>query len=162
MAKTSTKIHHLPSLRDQRKFMRRQGKTIVFTNGCFDLLHVGHVRYLEAASELGDFLIVGINSDQSVRAIKGPSRPLNTAQHRAEVLAALGFVSAVIVFEEQTPLKLILALEPDVLVKGADWALEYIVGREEVVAAGGKVARIPLTEGMSTTAIIEKIRKMDV
>jgi len=161
MAKTSTKIHSLPSLRDLRKFLRRQGKTVVFTNGCFDLLHVGHVRYLEAASELGDFMIVAINSDQSVRAIKGPGRPLNTSQHRAEVLAALGFISAVTVFEDPTPFKIIRALEPDILVKGADWPLEHIVGREEVEAAGGKVIRVPLTEGMSTTSLIEKIRKME-
>ena len=161
MAKTSTKIHPLPSLRDLRKFLRRQGKKVVFTNGCFDLLHVGHIRYLEAASELGDFLIIAVNSDRSVRTIKGPERPINTSQYRAEALAALGFVSAVTVFDESTPLKIICELEPDVLVKGADWPLEQIVGREEVEAGGGKVVRIPLTEGISTSGIIEKIKNLD-
>ena len=158
MAKTSTKIQQLPSLSEIRKFLRRQGKVVVFTNGCFDLLHVGHVRYLEAASELGDYLIVGINSDASVRALKGPGRPINPQRHRAEVLAALGFVSAVIVFDEETLLALIRALKPDVLVKGADWPLGSIVGREDVEASGGRVVRIPLTEGASTSSIIEKIR----
>ncbi len=159
MAKSIVKIQPLSALREARKFLRRQKKTVVFTNGCFDLLHAGHVRYLEAASELGDYLIVAVNSDRSVRGIKTPDRPVNREQYRAEVVAALGFVDAVIIFDDETPFALIQALEPDVLVKGADWPLEGIVGRDIVEAAGGRVVRVPLTEGLSTTAIIEKIRR---
>jgi D-glycero-beta-D-manno-heptose 1-phosphate adenylyltransferase len=139
--------------------MRAEGKTVVFTNGVFDLLHPGHVRYLQRARALGDALMVGVNSDRSVRANKGPSRPINREDDRAEVLAALACVDAVVVFDADTPLELIRALLPDILVKGADWAADAIVGRDIVEARGGKVVRVPVERGHATTAIIEKIRR---
>ena len=138
---------------------RAQQHTIVFTNGVFDLLHPGHVRYLREARALGDALIVAVNSDRSARALeKGPGRPLNTAAERAEVLAALACVDAVVVFDEETPAAIIEALQPDVLVKGADWAADAIVGRDTVEARGGKVVRMPIESGWSTSAIIERAR----
>lgn len=137
---------------------RHLGKEIVFTNGVFDLLHPGHVRYLRAARREGDALIVAVNSDRSVRAIKGPSRPINPEAERAEVLAALECVDAVVVFDEDDPQEIISRLQPDVLVKGADWELDAIIGREIVEARGGRVSRIPLAGGHSTSAIIRKIR----
>jgi D-beta-D-heptose 7-phosphate kinase/D-beta-D-heptose 1-phosphate adenosyltransferase len=158
MAKTAEKIRSLHEIKQIRISLREQGKSLVFTNGCFDLMHVGHVRYLEAAAGLGDFLLVAVNSDSSVRTLKGPSRPLNPEIWRAEVVAALEFVDAVIIFVEETPLALIKALEPDVLVKGSDWALEEIVGRREVESSGGRVVRIPLVEGVSTSSLIERIQ----
>jgi len=130
----------------------------VFTNGCFDILHAGHVDYLEKARKLGDFLIVGLNSDRSVRAIKGPERPVNRESDRARVLAALGCVDAVVLFDEETPLNLIRELLPDVLVKGADWAEEDIVGGREVRGAGGQVVTVPLVENRSTTRLIKKLQ----
>jgi rfaE bifunctional protein nucleotidyltransferase chain/domain len=139
--------------------LREAGKTIVFTNGVFDLLHPGHVRYLQRARALGDALIVGVNSDRSARANKGPSRPVNPEDERAEVVAALACVDAVVVFDADTPLELIAALQPDVLVKGADWAADAIVGRDVVESRGGKVVRVPVERGHATTAIIEKIRR---
>jgi D-beta-D-heptose 7-phosphate kinase/D-beta-D-heptose 1-phosphate adenosyltransferase len=139
--------------------LRAAGKTIVFTNGVFDLLHPGHVRYLQQARALGDALVVGVNSDESVRENKGPSRPITPEGERAEVLAALACVDAVVVFDAETPYELIAALQPDVLVKGADWAADAIVGRDIVEARGGKVVRIPVEAGYATTTIIEKIRK---
>jgi rfaE bifunctional protein nucleotidyltransferase chain/domain len=139
--------------------LRDQGKTVVFTNGVFDLLHVGHLRYLQQARALGDALIVGINSDRSVRAIKGPSRPVTPEHERAEILAALECVDAVVVFDEETPHDLIAALLPDVLVKGADWAADAIVGRDIVEARGGRVVRVPIEPGHSTSAILERIRQ---
>lgn len=137
---------------------RRLGQRIVFTNGVFDLLHPGHVRYLQAARREGDALIVGINSDRSVRANKGPSRPIMPEHERAEVLEALACVDAVVVFDEETPAAIIEALQPDVLVKGADWAADAIVGRDTVEARGGKVVRMPIESGWSTSAIIERAR----
>jgi D-beta-D-heptose 7-phosphate kinase/D-beta-D-heptose 1-phosphate adenosyltransferase len=137
---------------------RRQGQRIVFTNGVFDLLHPGHVRYLQAARREGDALIVGINSDRSVSTNKGPSRPIMPEHERAEVLQALACVDAVVVFDEETPAVIIDALQPDVLVKGADWAADAIVGRDTVEARGGKVVRMPLESGWSTSAIIERAR----
>ena len=137
---------------------RHLGQRIVFTNGVFDLLHPGHVRYLQAARREGDLLIVGINSDRSVRANKGPSRPIMPEHERAEVLEALACVDAVVVFDEETPAVIIDALQPDVLVKGADWAADAIVGRETVEARGGKVVRMPIEGGWSTSAIIERAR----
>ncbi|HZR26069.1 MAG TPA: D-glycero-beta-D-manno-heptose 1-phosphate adenylyltransferase [Vicinamibacterales bacterium] len=131
---------------------------IVFTNGVFDILHPGHVRYLQDARKLGDRLIVGINSDRSVRQIKGASRPINPESERAEVLRALQCVDDVIVFDEPTPHELIVRVQPDVLVKGADWAADEIVGRDVVEAKGGRVVRIAIAEGYSTTAIIEKVK----
>jgi D-beta-D-heptose 7-phosphate kinase/D-beta-D-heptose 1-phosphate adenosyltransferase len=138
--------------------LRAAGKTIVFTNGVFDLLHVGHLRYLQRASELGDALLIGLNSDRSVRRIKGSERPITTESERAEVLEALGCVDGVVVFDEETPRDLIAAIQPDVLVKGADWAEDAIVGRDIVEARGGRVVRVALEPGHSTSAIIAKIR----
>ncbi len=137
---------------------RARGATVVFTNGVFDLLHPGHVRYLSEARRLGDALIVGLNGDRSVRANKGPDRPLTPEHERAELLGALACVDAVVLFDEQTPLDLIMALQPDVLVKGADWAADAIVGREIVEARGGRVVRVAVEQGYSTSAIVQKIR----
>lgn len=134
---------------------KRNGR-VVFTNGCFDLLHPGHVRTLEEARRLGDTLIVGINSDASVRRLKGPGRPVIPGRERAEILAALECVDAVVIFDEETPQTVIARLLPDVLVKGGDWAAEEIVGRAEVEAAGGRVARVAVVEGYSTTEILKK------
>jgi D-beta-D-heptose 7-phosphate kinase/D-beta-D-heptose 1-phosphate adenosyltransferase len=138
--------------------LRPARKTVVFTNGVFDLLHPGHVRYLQHARSLGEALIVGINSDRSVRFNKGPDRPITPERERAEILAALTCVDAVVIFDEDTPHAVIARLQPDVLVKGADWAADAIVGRDIVEARGGKVVRIPIEPGYSTTAIMEKIR----
>jgi rfaE bifunctional protein nucleotidyltransferase chain/domain len=137
---------------------RSRGRRVVFTNGVFDLLHPGHVRYLQAARAEGDVLIVAVNSDRSVRANKGPSRPIIPERERAEVLEALGAVDAVVIFDEETPQAIIDRLRPDVLVKGADWASDAIVGRETVEAHGGKVVRVPIEAGWSTSAIIEKAK----
>lgn len=140
---------------------RGLGQTVVFTNGVFDILHPGHVRYLRDARALGDLLIVGVNSDRSTRALdKAPGRPINPENERAEVLAALASVDAVVVFDEDTPHAIISALQPDMLVKGADWGENAIVGREVVEARGGKVVRIELAKGYSTTAIVERIRSI--
>ena len=140
--------------------VRHKGKDIVFTNGVFDLLHPGHVRYLQEARREGDALVVGVNSDRSVRAIKGPARPINPEHERAEVLAGLGCVDAVVIFDEDDPQQIINRLQPDVLVKGADWGADAIIGRETVEARGGRVVRIALAEGYSSSAIIEKIRSV--
>jgi rfaE bifunctional protein nucleotidyltransferase chain/domain len=137
---------------------RAEDKTIVFTNGVFDLLHPGHVRYLQDARRLGDTLIVGVNSDRSVRSNKGPSRPIVPEHERAEVLAALACVDAVVIFDDATPLAVIAAIQPDVLVKGADWGEGAIVGREVVESRGGRVVRMALSPGHSTTALIAKIQ----
>lgn len=135
----------------------RKKKTIVFTNGCFDIIHAGHVRYLKKAKSLGDFLVVGLNSDSSVKKIKGEKRPIVPQKERAEVLSGLEAVDYVVLFNEPTPIKLIKAVLPDVLVKGADWASHEIVGADVVKAAGGKIARVKLVKGRSTTNIIKKI-----
>jgi len=133
---------------------------VVFTNGVFDILHPGHVRYLRDARALGDLLIVGVNSDRSVKALnKAPGRPINPETERAEVLSALASVDAVAIFDEETPHEIISALQPDILVKGADWGENAIVGRDVVEARGGRVVRIELAKGYSTTNIIERIRK---
>jgi D-glycero-beta-D-manno-heptose 1-phosphate adenylyltransferase len=139
---------------------RSRGRVIVFTNGVFDVLHPGHTRYLRDARALGDVLIVGVNSDRSVRALnKAPDRPINAEAERCEVLAALASVDAVVVFDEDSPHEIIAALQPDILVKGADWGEDAIVGRDVVEARGGRVVRIPLAEGYSTTKILERISK---
>jgi rfaE bifunctional protein nucleotidyltransferase chain/domain len=138
--------------------LRHSSKQVVLTNGVFDLLHPGHVRYLQDARREGDALIVAVNSDRSVRAIKGPARPVNPESERAEILAALACVDAVVVFDEDNPQQIVNRLQPDVLVKGADWAVDEIIGRETVESRGGRVVRIPIAEGYSTSAIIEKIR----
>ena len=135
---------------------RARGATIVFTNGVFDILHPGHLRYLQAARRHGDLLIVGLNSDASVRRNKGPSRPINPEQERAELLAALDCVDAVSVFDDDTPADIIRRVQPDVLVKGADWPADQIVGRDTVEARGGRVILEPIEQGYSTTTIIEK------
>jgi rfaE bifunctional protein nucleotidyltransferase chain/domain len=137
--------------------LRRRGLRIVFTNGCFDLLHPGHVRYLQAARSRGDILIVAVNSDESVRRLKGPSRPVLNESERCEILAALGCVDLVTVFTEDTPLEIISDLLPDELVKGGDWSPDRIVGREVVEAHGGRVTAIRFEPGYSTSAIIERI-----
>ena len=149
----------LPSLLARRQAWRSEGRRVVFTNGCFDLLHPGHVALLEAARALGDVLVVAINSDASVRALKGPGRPLVPEAERAEALGALEAVDAVVAYAEPTPREIVAAVLPDILVKGADWAEDAIVGREEVEAAGGKVERIALVPGRSTSALVERIRR---
>jgi rfaE bifunctional protein nucleotidyltransferase chain/domain len=140
---------------------KRNGRRVVFTNGCFDLLHPGHIETLERARSFGDVLIVGVNSDRSVREMKGAGRPIMPEGERAEILGAMECVDAVVIFDEPTPRAIIAALLPDVLVKGGDWANDKIVGREEVEAAGGKVISIPMVAGYSTTAILEKIRNLN-
>ena len=138
--------------------MQSQGGRVVFTNGVFDLLHPGHVRYLQEARRFGDLLIVGINSDRSVRTIKEPGRPLNREDERAEILLALECVDVAVVFDADTPHALIELLQPDVLVKGADWGPAAIVGRDVVEARGGRVVRVALAEGCSTTTLIQRVR----
>jgi rfaE bifunctional protein nucleotidyltransferase chain/domain len=140
--------------------VRERGATVVFTNGVFDLLHPGHVRYLRDARRLGDALIVGVNSDRSVRAIKGLDRPITPAEERAEVLLALECVDAVAIFDEQTPDAIIRRVQPDVLVKGADWRPDSIVGRDTVEARGGRVVRMDLAPGYSTTDLIRKVKAL--
>ena len=135
-----------------------RGGTVVFTNGVFDLLHIGHARYLQAARALGDALIVAINSDRSVRAIKGPDRPLTPQAERGELLLSLACVDAAVIFDEETPHAIITAIQPDVLVKGADWSPDAIVGRDVVEARGGRVVRIPLVDGRSTSGLIAAAR----
>jgi D-glycero-beta-D-manno-heptose 1-phosphate adenylyltransferase len=152
----------MTTVRDAQVLVERlhaAGKTVVFTNGVFDLLHPGHIRYLQHARTLGDALIVGVNSDRSVRANKGEGRPITPEGERAEILAALACVDAVVLFDEDTPHAIITALQPDVLVKGADWAEDAIVGRDVVEARGGKVVRVPLARGYSTTAIVKKVQE---
>ena len=142
---------------EERERLRAAGKRVVFTNGCFDLLHPGHVRYLAAARALGDVLIVGLNSDRSVRELKGPTRPILTEAERTEVISALASVDYVTIFDEPTPQSLITALLPDLLVKGGDWGVGEIVGREEVEAAGGITQSLAFVEGCSTTEVISRI-----
>ncbi len=158
---TVNSLHHkcydLPDLVARRAEWRRRGQRVVFTNGCFDLLHPGHVTYLHQARALGDILIVALNSDRSIRELKGPARPILTAAERCQVMAALAAVDAVTVFDAPTPLSIIEALVPDVLVKGGDWPVEQIVGREVVEAHGGTVYSLPFVPGVSTTDIIDRI-----
>jgi rfaE bifunctional protein nucleotidyltransferase chain/domain len=143
-------------LRDQRRRWKAEGKSVVFTNGCYDLLHPGHIRLLEQARSLGDLLILALNSDASVRRAKGPSRPLLDEGERAEIALGLEAVDAVCLFDEDTPRELIAEILPDVLVKGADWS-HFVAGREEVEGAGGKVLTLPLEPGFSTTNLVERI-----
>jgi len=159
MQQLSGKIYHnIDQLMGELSKIKSLGKKVVFTNGCFDILHVGHVCYLEDARNLGDYLVVGVNSDDSVSRIKGPSRPINPLQQRMMVLAALQSVDAVISFSDDTPYHLIEALAPDLLVKGGDWKVEDIVGSSLVLSKGGKVLSLPFTEGWSTTSIEQKIK----
>ena len=154
----SEKIKSVDDLMSLLRVARACGKRIVLANGCFDLIHTGHTRYLAAARALGDILVVAMNSDSSVRTIKGEKRPINAQDERAEVLAALESVDFVTLFDEPDPYKVIAALQPDVLVKGGDWPIDKIIGRDVVEARGGKVVTIPFVEGASTTGIIERIQ----
>jgi len=147
------------SLRNRLRAAQAAGKRVVFTNGCFDLIHPGHVRYLRAARRLGDLLVVGLNSDESVRRLKGPTRPLVAQDDRAEVMAALEMVDHVTIFDQDTPYELIDFVQPDVLVKGGDWAPEQIVGADLVRARGGVVRSLPFADGYSTTRLVQRARK---
>jgi rfaE bifunctional protein nucleotidyltransferase chain/domain len=154
--KSVARFYSRAELLEQRQRWKREGKTVVFTNGCYDLLHPGHIRLLEQARSLGDILILALNSDASTRRAKGPGRPLVPERERAELASALEAVDAVALFDEATPRELIALLLPDVLVKGADWS-HFVAGREEVEAAGGKVFTVALEPGYSTTNIVERI-----
>lgn len=158
MKETKSKIKSKEHLNDLIKSWQDQGQKIVFSNGCFDILHLGHIDYLEKARSFGDRLVIGLNSDDSVRKLKGENRPVNNEEARGRMLAALSFVDGVTVFNEETPKELIEYLLPDVLVKGSDYSVENIVGAESVMANGGTVKTIDLVNGYSTTNIIEKIR----
>ena len=151
------KLKELGDLRETLKPLRNAGQRIVFTNGCFDILHAGHVRYLTAARREGDLLVVGLNSDQSVKRIKGPQRPLVSEQQRAEVLAGLWCVDYIVIFDDPDPLRVIQTLQPGVLVKGDDWAENQIIGADVVKSDGGRVVRVPVVSGISTSRIIERI-----
>jgi len=151
------KIYPRNELKAEIDRLKREGKRVIFTNGCFDILHAGHTRYLREAKKLGDVLVLALNSDSSVRSIKGPMRPIVPEAERAEVVAALDSVDYVTVFDELTPLELIEFLRPDVIVKGGDWAEKDIVGAEAVRKWGGRVAIMPEIEGASTTNIIDKV-----
>lgn len=151
------KILSLAELQPKREQLRADGQTVVFTNGCFDLLHPGHVRYLQQARELGDALIVALNSDRAVQALKGEARPILKENERAEVMAALACVDYVLIFDDISPRATVTALLPDILVKGGDWGVDQIIGAEEVTAAGGQVMSLSFIEGVSTTEVIERI-----
>ncbi len=160
IATTDRRIVDLTNAKRLCNIWRMKGDRIVFTNGCFDILHRGHVEYLQEAASLGDRLVIGVNSDASVkRQGKGPERPLNDQDSRAKVLAALRLVDAVVIFDEDTPLALIEAIVPDVLVKGGDWSEDRIVGADVVRKNGGEVRSLKLVDGFSTTALVEKIRR---
>lgn len=157
---TSEKIFQLPELAELMTKWRGAGEQVVFSNGCFDILHLGHIDYLEKARRLGSKLVVGINSDASVKRLKGTERPVQPEEARCRLMAAMAFVDAVVVFEEDTPLQLIKTLRPDILVKGNDYAISQIIGADFVVENGGEVRTIPLVEGYSTSRIIEQIKKI--
>lgn len=157
----SDKIVSIESLRELRQCLRSEGRRLVFTNGCFDILHVGHVRYLQSARELGDVLLVAINSDRSVRELKGAGRPIMNEEERAEMLSALSAVDYVTIFDALSPRALIAEILPDVLVKGGDYELDEIHGRAETEAAGGRVMALPFVEGASTSSIIDRIRRVN-
>ena len=161
MSGTCVKIKTFEETLSQVARLRQEGKRVVFTNGCFDLLHNGHVRYLAAARALGDVLVVGVNSDDSVSRIKGRGRPIESENERVELLAGFWFVDCVFVFDDDDPLRVISLLLPDVLVKGADWPLEQIVGRDVVEAHGGRVERIELVDGVSSSRIIELAKRLE-
>jgi rfaE bifunctional protein nucleotidyltransferase chain/domain len=158
MMNAAEKVLDRNTLKEKVDSLRQAGNRVVFTNGCFDLIHIGHIRLLQKAKEKGDFLVVAVNSDSSVRQIKEPGRPLMPEGQRAEVVAALGCVDRVTIFAEPDPLALIRLLKPDVLVKGTDWSEEEIVGAPDVIEAGGQVLRIQLEPGVSTSALIKRIR----
>jgi D-beta-D-heptose 7-phosphate kinase/D-beta-D-heptose 1-phosphate adenosyltransferase len=152
------KVKDLSALKKKIEALKAQGKRVVFTNGCFDLLHPGHMRYLYAARQMGDYLVVAVNTDRSVKIIKGANRPIQSQDERTELLAALSFVDAVLLFDEDNPLKVIQHLIPDVLVKGGDWTEDKIIGADVVKKADGVVKSLPFVAGYSTSALIEKIR----
>jgi len=154
------KILNRQILKEKLDALRKEGKKIAFTNGCFDILHVGHVRYLREAKKTADVLVLALNSDFSVRSIKGEKRPLVSEEERAEILAALEFIDFVTIFEELTPQELIVYLKPDVLIKGGDWPEDKVVGRDDVKKWGGRVVLIPEVKGKSTTNIVEKIKEV--
>jgi D-beta-D-heptose 7-phosphate kinase/D-beta-D-heptose 1-phosphate adenosyltransferase len=154
------KILNRQILKEKLDALRKEGKKIAFTNGCFDILHVGHVRYLREAKKTADVLVLALNSDFSVRSIKGEKRPLVNEEERAEILAALEFIDFVTIFEELTPQELIVYLKPDVLIKGGDWPEDKVVGRDDVKEWGGRVVLIPEVKGKSTTNIVEKIKEV--
>jgi rfaE bifunctional protein nucleotidyltransferase chain/domain len=157
MEKYRLKIRELPDAKKEVERLRSKNKKIVFTNGCFDILHIGHARYLYAAREMGDFLIVAMNSDRSVKAIKGPDRPIMNQYERSEMLASLECVDIVVTFDEDNPMEVIRYLMPDILVKGGDWKEEDIIGADVVRAAGGQIRTIPYIRGYSTSGIIKRI-----
>jgi len=157
MERYRLKIKELPEIKEEIERFKAEGKKIVFTNGCFDILHPGHTRYLFSARELGDYLIVAVNSDRSVRAIKGAGRPVIPQDERAELLAALECVDGVVIFDEDNPLKVIQYLVPHILVKGGDWEEDEIIGADVVKGAGGEVRRIPFISGHSTTDILKRM-----
>ncbi len=157
MEKYRLKIRELPDAKKKVERLRFKNKKIVFTNGCFDILHIGHARYLYAAREMGDFLIVAMNSDRSVKAIKRPDRPIMNQSERSEMLASLECVDMVVIFDEDNPLEVIRYLMPDILVKGGDWKEEDIIGADEVRSAGGQIRSIPYINGYSTSGIIKRI-----
>jgi rfaE bifunctional protein nucleotidyltransferase chain/domain len=146
------------SARNKIRMWKERGETVVFTNGCFDILHVGHVRYLKTAAELGDHLVIGLNTDESVRRLKGPGRPVQNENDRAEILLSLSCVDLVVPFSQETPLEIITRLKPDILVKGGDYSPNTIVGAREVKEWGGKVLTLPYHEGKSTSRILEKLK----
>jgi len=156
------KAYGLKELAAIRRRLKRQGKNVVFTNGCFDLLHAGHVRLFHEAKKLGDVLIVALNSDASVRRLKGPTRPIFPLRERFEILAAVADIDYLTSFRQATPQKIIATLRPDVLVKGGDWGPDEIVGRAEVEAAGGRVARVRYFEGHSTSSLIRRIARFPI
>jgi rfaE bifunctional protein nucleotidyltransferase chain/domain len=160
MINSAFKIINVPDAVQLVNQWKLQGQTIVFTNGCFDILHIGHVDYLEKARNLGDKLVLGLNTDHSIRRIKGETRPIVEENARARVIAALGFVDAVVLFDEDTPLRLIQTIKPDILVKGDDYTIKNIIGADFVIENGGKVETIPLVKGFSTSNIIEKIKSI--
>ncbi len=152
------KICQMPELLRNLEILRKEGRKVVFTNGCFDIIHAGHVLYLEEARNLGDILVLGLNSDSSVQRLKGPDRPVNNEIDRAVVVSALASIDFVIIFSEDTPYNVIKDIMPDILVKGGDWGVDQIVGSDLVLANGGKVMSLSFKEGNSTTSIIEKIK----
>jgi rfaE bifunctional protein nucleotidyltransferase chain/domain len=154
------KIFSLPELTEQVHRWKSEGKKVVFTNGCFDLLHAGHIAYLTEAADLGDVLVVALNSDQSVQCLKGPDRPVNDENTRSSVLAGMFFIDALVFFDEDTPLEVIKGVLPHVLVKGGDYTISQIVGAKETIDAGGQVEVLSFLPGYSSTSIIEKIRKI--
>lgn len=156
-----SKITTIEGLRKIRIHLKKKGRTVVFTNGCFDVLHAGHVHLLHEAKALGDVLIVAVNDDDSIRNLKGQGRPIYPLEERLEVLEALEMIDYLIAFSEQTPQKLIASLLPDILAKGGDWGPDEIIGRREVETAGGRVVRIPYQDGLSTSELIDKIRALN-